>query len=125
GPREGLRSRPRDGAARHPRALPRGRLGARRQRHEGRRPRPRRPRRPPRQQRPQHRIRSDHPMIPFVFFPSVAIGDKLLIAADPILLFLTTLAGAAMVLWAIWLSQDRKSTRLNSSHVKISYAVSC
>lgn len=43
-------------------------------------------------------------MMPFNLFPSAAIGDKLLIAADPILLFLTALAGAAMVLWSIWLS---------------------
>src|SRR5690606_17153341 len=39
-------------------------------------------------------------------------------------------AGAAVcaydeTLGAVWLAQDRKSTRLNSSHVKISYAVFC
>src|SRR5690606_41034773 len=27
--------------------------------------------------------------------------------------------------WSPWLDRDRKSTRLNSSHVKISYAVFC
>src|SRR5690606_38603014 len=27
--------------------------------------------------------------------------------------------------WSLWMKADRKSTRLNSSHVKISYAVFC
>src|SRR5699024_11441895 len=30
-----------------------------------------------------------------------------------------------MMQWYVWLNQDRKSTRLNSSHVSISYAVFC
>src|SRR5690606_41200970 len=35
-------------------------------------------------------------------------------------------AGKLRMGWACWLNQkDRKSTRLNSSHVKISYAVFC
>src|SRR3989442_2024980 len=29
------------------------------------------------------------------------------------------------LIWAFWASRDRKSTRLNSSHVRISYAVFC
>src|SRR5690606_39308667 len=33
--------------------------------------------------------------------------------------------GGSAVLLLIWIGLDRKSTRLNSSHVKISYAVFC
>src|SRR5690606_40797712 len=35
------------------------------------------------------------------------------------------LGGFALAVAATWLFADRKSTRLNSSHVKISYAVFC
>src|SRR5690606_40396130 len=34
-------------------------------------------------------------------------------------------AGDAGLLWLLLMALDRKSTRLNSSHVKISYAVFC
>src|SRR5690606_40892544 len=33
--------------------------------------------------------------------------------------------GYLMANWSIYRAKDRKSTRLNSSHVQISYAVSC
>src|SRR2546430_6882392 len=35
------------------------------------------------------------------------------------------LASLVIVLWAFWNVTDRKSTRLNSSHSQISYAVFC
>lgn len=43
-------------------------------------------------------------MIPFTLFPSVAVGDRLLVSVDPALAVLVALAGTAMVVWAIWLS---------------------
>src|SRR5690349_23760911 len=50
-------------------------------------------------------------------------------AFSPIILTSLVGAVAAVVLAATWLrfavAQDRKSTRLNSSHVEISYAVFC
>src|SRR5437868_10493311 len=33
--------------------------------------------------------------------------------------------GRVVAFWALWSASDRKSTRLNSSHVSISYAVFC
>src|SRR5690242_21038270 len=39
------------------------------------------------------------------------------------LLFTLTLVGDAVI--TLWLTTDRKSTRLNSSHMSISYAVFC
>src|SRR5207302_4208576 len=40
-------------------------------------------------------------------------------------LYFLALAGAADMMSGVFRSVDRKSTRLNSSHVKISYAVFC
>src|SRR5690606_40942374 len=43
------------------------------------------------------------------------------------LIVLTFTAGSALLMWMgeLITTRDRKSTRLNSSHVKISYAVFC
>src|SRR5690606_40247831 len=55
-------------------------------------------------------------------------GDLLLVGeilADAFLQHATELGPEGGVLLRLVLGEDRKSTRLNSSHVKISYAVFC
>src|SRR5690606_40736772 len=54
-------------------------------------------------------------------WPAWADQGHLLRFGAPVLPVLAV--AAPVVAW--WLVQDRKSTRLNSSHVKISYAVFC
>src|SRR5436309_3596524 len=59
-------------------------------------------------------------------------GDPSLLTVKSVLDGFTAIALAATLGWGVLLTiplillyQDRKSTRLNSSHVKISYAVFC
>src|SRR5699024_12291057 len=42
-----------------------------------------------------------------------------------ILLWLHLMESGTELMWRFWISLDRKSTRLNSSHVSTSYAVFC
>src|SRR2546422_6433503 len=54
--------------------------------------------------------------------PRVAAANARVIRAEPAL---ATLVGEAYPQTAVWTYGDRKSTRLNSSHGYISYAVFC
>src|SRR3989344_6335764 len=58
-----------------------------------------------------------------VAFPGVALA--LTFSFSPSLGAALFLFGAAYAIWAVRTRTDRKSTRLNSSHMSISYAVFC
>src|SRR5690606_39698103 len=75
------------------------------------------------------------PIFLFVFAASIMgivtyafLSDPLLVLALILLSFVIAFAlggAATAAFWPAGREQDRKSTRLNSSHVKISYAVFC
>src|SRR5690606_21545393 len=73
---------------------------------------------------------ADNEEEPEIETPSNVVRDRLIVVAvlmlASIVFFLAfEQAGGSMSIFALDYTQDRKSTRLNSSHVKISYAVFC
>src|SRR5690606_40324702 len=59
-----------------------------------------------------------------VFLLSTALRRSFCVELTDSMLVMSVSASDSRV-FKFWLSRDRKSTRLNSSHVKISYAVFC
>src|SRR6266496_5971110 len=82
-------------------------------------------------------MRNSHPCGPFLFFfffndtatteiYTLSLHDALPIFADPDVAFVSPDRAVGIATQVPLLSgEDRKSTRLNSSHVEISYAVFC